>query len=302
MQFTNRFNGFVGELDFIEWFSLTRKGNDIFSGGFLLSPIEDAYPLDKPIYFTVSSDDPSRYGEIYERMAKLGCSKMFFIQWDNCKDFIHWSMHDVLRIGRSLPVPDMEVFSYDDHGNFSQVSISEILDCYTDRDCILEDKVSSSTKEMFSGILDRFDERHIKELYVQRLVFDGFIGLRKVKGIPSDLDLIVKAKRNQQYICFEVKEKDLSKTPPQGFGMDVSRIDFFKTLIAKTEIETYYIVKQIDNQRDRKLIAWRCIELLTFSRNTVDRIIEGGTGMRSSRSSNPTLICPERHFTYLQRY
>jgi len=303
IQFTNRYNGFVGELDFREWFYLNRRWERVYNGGFFVPAVDGSRPLDNPIYFTVSEDPPEGYCEIYKRIALLDCRAMFFIQWDGKIPFSDWDKSPVNGIAEQLPIPEFSVYCFDtEKAAFSPSNLSELIVHFTDRHTTLSDNVPLAIKVRFSELLDRFDERAIMDLYVQRLVFDGYLGLTKERGIPSDIDQIITTKGGNQFIAFEIKEKDLSKTAPIGFGMDVPRIDFFNTFINITGIEVYYIVKQINNQIDRKIIAWRAIKMGNFIANAESRAVEGGTGMRSRFSSNPTKICRDEYFITLSSY
>lgn len=135
----------------------------------------------------------------------------------------------------------------------------------------------------------------LMQLYVNRLVFDGYLGFACYKGIPSDIDAIIC--KNEQFSLVEIKEKDKSKKPPQGFGMDIGRIESLHKLSLATTWPCYYLVKEINNQQQRELIAWHWIDLRQFIAATVSAdIIEGGTGMRSLQSSNPTKVCPYQYF------
>lgn len=301
--YKNRYNGFVGELDFREWFLHNRRWDKIYSGGFFVPTLKKANALDNPVYFTTSIDEPQSYGEIYRRIAKLGCKAMYFIKWDSSVPFSTWRKEDLLGVGIPLPVPPFLLYVYDvDQDSFILTTLAKFLNLFTRRNRPLEDKVSVEFKERFSELLDRFDGGAIMDLYVQRLFFDGFIGLGKVRGIPSDIDMVIRSKDEGQLIAFEVKEKDLTKTEPKGFGMDVKRIAFFETFMDRTGIDVYYMVRQIDNQSSRKIIAWRTIPMRKFIACVDEKDVEGGTGMGLEDSSNPTWICEDRYFKCLEQY
>ena len=95
----------------------------------------------------------------------------------------------------------------------------------------------------------------------------------------------------------EVKEKDLSKREPRGFGMDIRRIRHMRKLSRFLELPFLYVVRQVNNQTERLHMGWHYIEIEDFHANTKDLApIEGGFGMRSVHSSNPTKVCPFEHF------
>ena len=303
VQFTNRYNGFIGELDFSEWFYLNRRWEKIYNGGFFLPTVAGSHALDKPVYFTVSEEPPEAYHEIYRRMARLNCEALFFIRWDSTIPFSEWNISHADGIPEQLPVPRMLFYRYDPAGDvFVPSTLPALSGRFTDNHKRLRDKVPHPVKAKFSELLNRFDKRAIQDLYVQRLIFDGYLGLTKVRGIPSDIDQIITTEGKNQLIVFEVKEKDLSKNPPVGFGMDVKRIDFFADFMDITGIDVYYVVKQINNQTERKIIAWRAIKMTKFIAYAEEAVVQGGTGMRSESSSNPTRICREEHFETLIRY
>lgn len=133
-------------------------------------------------------------------------------------------------------------------------------------------------------------------MYVQRLIFDGYIGYSRKHGIPSDIDAIIYSEKLKSYALLEVKEKDISKRPPQGFGMDVERIADLSKLKSSTQIPIYCIVKQIDNQKDRNFLPWKIIELDSFKKNLAKLTIQGGSGMGFENGQYPTQICPYEHF------
>ena len=95
----------------------------------------------------------------------------------------------------------------------------------------------------------------------------------------------------------EVKEKDLSKREPRGFGMDIRRIRHMRKLSRFLELPFLYVVRQVNNQTERLHMGWHYIEIEEFHAKTKDLApIEGGFGMRSTRSSNPTKVCPLAFF------
>ena len=58
----------------------------------------------------------------------------------------------------------------------------------------------------------------------------------------------------------------------------------------------YYIVKQVNNQKERKFISWHYIEIDKFINKTINnKIIDGGLGM-SNLSNNPTLVFELKFF------
>ena len=74
--------------------------------------------------------------------------------------------------------------------------------------------------------------------------------------------------------------------------MDVPRIKDMRKIENLTNIKYVLIVRHINNQTERKFIEWKSIRIKDFEKNTTgQKYIEGGTGMRGTDTSNPTLIC-----------
>jgi len=124
-----------------------------------------------------------------------------------------------------------------------------------------------------------------------------FIGFKYFKGIPSDIDGI-RLDQNSNFIFYEVKEKDLSKSEPVGFGIDVQRLDDCLALAKRFGVEYRYVVRHVNNQTDREFVDWRVITFDKFNELT-DRnnIKEGGTGMNTAGiGDNPTVLVSLEHF------
>jgi hypothetical protein len=69
-------------------------------------------------------------------------------------------------------------------------------------------------------------------------------------------------------------------------------------IMMHSKLNYYLTVRHIDNQKDRKLVGWKMISINDFSKNVKgQKTTEGGTGMRSINSNNPTVICEVKHFT-----
>jgi len=72
IQYNNRYKGFNGELSFLSWYSSRRPDDRLFDGGYFLPTIKNANSYDSSgIYFTVSSDEPNDYLDIYHQIANI---------------------------------------------------------------------------------------------------------------------------------------------------------------------------------------------------------------------------------------
>ena len=98
----------------------------------------------------------------------------------------------------------------------------------------------------------------------------------------------------------EVKEKDLSKRVPIGFGMDVRHRDDLAELQRRTGMKVFYIVREVHEQKRREFKSWKIISLDKYIYETVSAAtVEGGKGMRNQYSSNPTTVCSVVNFKEL---
>lgn len=223
---------------------------------------------------------------------------MFFIQWMDTASIESWDTIDEMGLNLPLPVPPMITYSFDYNANSFHVgNLSDMIDLYKGKARNSpKSKIPLNIKNEFIKKLTAFESNHLLDLYVQRLIFDGFIGFGKIHGIPSDIDLIINAKVKNELIFLEVKEKDLSKGNPKGFGMDVPRIQAIVQLSSTTQIPVFYIVRQVNNQSDRLFLNWRYINMHVFKSHLNETLIEGGSGMGYENGSYPTQICPEKYF------
>lgn len=297
-QYTSRYKGFIGELAFSEWLNNKPHERKIYSGGYFV-PVENGNSsLENPIYFTVTRLNPDEYIPIYTAISKIGCNRLYFIQWLDETSINNWQLEDVMGTNVQLPKPQLITYLFDSSSNsFQQVSLQNMLSLYTDRPRRKTKYLIPNTlKADFIKKLSEFDVNYLLDLYVQRLIFDGYIGFGKVHGIASDIDLIIQAKNKTDLVFLEIKEKDLSKTPPVGFGMDVARIVALESISLKTGVDFHYVVREINNQKNREFVNWRYIEIKKFKEMLGSSIFQGGSGMGFENGEYPTQICPQEHF------
>jgi hypothetical protein len=162
-------------------------------------------------------------------------------------------------------------------------------------------KINKSTK----NILNQLSKENLYDILSTRYVFDYLLGnMYFGRGIPSDFDMIVYFPDQQNnYVIYEIKEKDQSKKNGNinnvvGFGMDIERINDYDTFIKWfPQFDFRYLVREINNQKDRKLVGWRSINMKEFIKNSIydPDGKSGGQGMLpSTLGSNDikTAICP----------
>lgn len=305
MQYSSRYKGFRGELEYYSWFRDNRKESHMHNGGYLIPTIANNNALIKPVYFIANNKAPDKIEKrIYSAIASLDCKKMFYFQYDDSISISKWKREDIMTLGQVIPVPDFRVFEYDNKlSKFIPSKISTFTDTfkpYKTRNTNTY-PIYEKTKILYIEKLSVYNYKDLVNLYVERLFFDGYIGFGRERGIPTDIDLIVESRDKEgKLYLLEIKEKDLSKTPPVGFGMDVSRIEDINKISSITGLPYYYIVRHVNNQRDRKFIEWLAIDMNSFTEKIRSaNTIEGGTGMRSANSSNPTKVCPYNNFKKL---
>lgn len=299
-QYKARYIGFRGELDF---FKARSKKHKIFSGGFFRPAEKGADTLDNPIYFTVNSNKPTlEYEEIYKAISRICCKKMFYIFCDCSEKISTWNKIDVMGVGVALPVPKFYVYEFDPKSfKFSASNIEALLSLYPKK--IRKNKpdtINELLKSQWIGILKNFNAHDILQLYLSRLIFDGYIGGGDNMGLPSDIDAITKNEEGK-YNFLEIKEKYLSKSPSKGFGMDIPRIKSLLILSKMTRIQYYYVVREVDDCESRNFISWRYLDIDRFIENLGYGVLDGGTGMRHEKAWSPTKLCPQEKFLYLER-
>jgi len=300
-QYDSRYKGFRGELSYFE--RCRTVGQRLYSGGYLVPRETGASATSNPVYFTITSDAPEEaYRRIFSRISNLDCVALYFVQYERNVEVLNMEKADIMGIGVKLPVPKLTVSAFDvKNAAFTPATISDLVGHFEPTGQIRGRRYPIDSA-IIKAHIDRLREYPIEDLealYVQRLVFDGMIGLGRVRGIPSDIDGIL-CDGDEPQCLVEIKEKDLSKREPRGFGMDVGRMQSLLHISDRTGIPYHYIVRQVEDQIARNFVQWLSIEMKEFEKGVLgQKFIEGGTGMRSQSSSNPTLVCPLERFTPL---
>lgn len=301
-QLKPRWIGFRAELELGSLLLKRERTEKVLKGGVFLPVVKGASPLDKPVYFTVigASEDNANYQELYGAISKIGVRAAYLITYKNSLAFEAWDKSDIMTIGVDLPVPEFSVFRYEDEMFKPCREGLEALsgEFKPSRRPGLKAKIPFNQFE-WSVIFDHIKTGHLEGLYAERLIFDGLLGFGVEKGIPADIDSVI-VDVDGGLSLIEVKEKDRSKRSPVGFGMDIRRRDDLALLQEKTGLRVFYIVREVKDQTAREFAGWHIISLNNYiSATDGSRSIEGGTGMRSSYSSNPTSVCPIKNFKEL---
>ena len=296
-QLFSRYKGFRSELQCEAFIKSKYPKYKHLKGGVIISKeVGSESSLDNSIYFTTISKNETleSYLKIYESLKSI-FEEMFIITYNED----NWESSPVMVYKDktvNLPVPKFEIFEFNKELNEFELRGDEIeilTDLLTSKSVRSRNRypIKEDTLDWLQTELVQFDLEDLISIYCSRLIFDGFIGFLKNKGKSSDIDLILE-KNGGTYKHIEIKEKDLPKKNKKGFGLDIPRIIDLHRIQKESNIEYIIIVKHINNQSERKLVNWKSIALSDFIEDVRDEEeVKGGTGMRSSNSYNPTLIC-----------
>lgn len=304
-QLFSRYKGFRAELLLEEYLKINFSKICLFQGGLILSKDNQESSLNNALYVTVVPEEYNlnSYLELYDRLSGLDFEKMYLVVYS--RD--NWTEKLVMEFNENsiyLPVPDFKIYTFNienRHFRFEGGKINIITDFFDSVDVRKSNKypITRESEDWLRLELNKFSESSLQNIYVNRLILDGYIGFGKKRGKISDVDLILR-KIDSSYRLVEIKEKDLPKKAKKGFGLDVPRINDLRRIELKSGIPYQLIIRQVNNQKDRNLIAWKYISITDFIDDCKDDItVNGGTGMRSSYSSNPTLICSYHKFKNL---
>ncbi|WP_147322053.1 hypothetical protein [Mucilaginibacter conchicola] len=291
----NRFIGFRSELEFT---SLCRNHNkETFSGGSLMPLRAGQATLSAPVYFTFDFHSPERYTEIYRRMAETNMSKLIYITADTEKPWKNTSF-----FGFDFPTPQFKCYDFQFNGFRDTSGFTEQLDFltrhFTPRQIFQQQNPPDPETRLWClEMLREYPVKDLLSVYLTRLIFDGFIGFSHYRGIPSDIDCIVRDSGGKLRL-YEIKEKDVSKTHPKGFGIDVQRLNDCIAVGRALRLPYIYMVRHIDNQKERNFLGWRFILMEEFADKTdPENLKNGGTGMNTfGNGSNPTSMLGLEHF------
>ena len=308
IQYRNRYNGFTAELDFREWLDLNR-GDASIDAGMFIPTVQSSNPFDEAVYFTCSELSPSEFVEIYASASSLASRGSFFIKYNTSSHYADWERKQLFQsqqngrfVEQFFHVPPFEVFKFNPTTKeFSLCSVTDISNRFKRSTNFLPRKyIPEELKNHFAQKFLSFSVKSLRRLYVERLFFDGYLNLTLTRGAPLDIDSFVRAKDGG--LCLlEVKEKDVSKREPRGFGMDLRRVDSLSTLGDAFSARVFYVVRHVNNQTDREFLNWMIIDLDQFkSQIAYSPTVAGGTGMRSTSSHNPTKVCKFEHFRILK--
>jgi hypothetical protein len=296
-QYKSRYIGFRSELQTIRHLQLL--GRNVVEGAYII-PLKDGAEVfsSGSILFSVQRHfDPELSKRLFDCFSKLGLEKLFLVLLGN--EAMNWQSGPINGFEEEVLIPQCQLFVYDSKNSAFESAgddLSVISENFRQkpRRSPLE-KINVKLETQFKEELSEFTEQELSTLYVERFIFDGLIGFGRERGIPTDIDGIMVD--GNELVLLEIKEKDLSKRHPVGFGMDVRRIEQLKNICRRTSLRLELIVRQVKNQTSREFLDYQRIDFQDFYQHTSGtKEIEGGHGMRSETSSNPTQICPVEYF------
>ena len=300
--YERRIIGFRAEIEF----KLALRTPSVLDGGWMISTQNGRRCLEHSVYFTISRDNPDRYVSLYTTLGGLGFVRLFFVQYtfpDITENLTGWNVSDIMNIGVGIPHPDYRCYEFQNN-RFMDISsgrynLEPLVGMYGEknRGRKASYRLCQNPPLFIEQTLGHLPAENLADILSNRFVFDGLIGFSKIKGIPSDIDLIIQ--KEKSFLFLEIKEKDRSKTPPAGFGMDIPRMNDMVALSGRLGCRYLYVVKEVNNQMERRFQNWWVIDIGDFKMATSSRnAVEGGTGMATATvSGHPTLVAPIEKFT-----
>jgi len=265
--YRNRVRGFRSELEFSKK-TRKKKISTLEPGQFLFSNLKRRQqPENHIIYVTVSSDNKTRYVNFYKTIKKLDeVEKLFFIEigpsssWEQKKIIVKNVKKK--KIDDIIPKPFFTVFEFAGSkwksSNFD--AIKKMLVKRNPRIC---------AKKSSSGFkyLKNYTKNELIPIYCSRYFLD--IELIDYNKGMIDFDHILKKGNN--FTLVETKEKDPMKDKKHpknkklwAFGWDSRRFAWYYHLKHELDLNSWYVIREVNNQTQRKLVGWRKIDFEKF--------------------------------------
>jgi len=275
--------GFRGEQEFKN--KLNELGVQSLDGGWFKYWRRDSDHEWQTSYWTVSSHDESAYSDLYFAMSKLKeVDELFFLRFLGFEE---------------SKVPNL-LFDPKKEGHYKEEIVCPRFECMifnpADKSwtpATLDDiKKRSPTKPITRCAYKTDDEMHylldwpnddLAMLYAERYAYDVLHADRSGSGMDIDhiaifngKPIIVEQKAKDPANKFKNKEIDEPATDPSKwkFGWDGRRVVWYLNLSKNSGLEVWYVIKELDNQRDRNEVGWKYVTLDGFSSQ-----IEQGMGL-----------------------
>jgi hypothetical protein len=262
-----RATGFRSEIEFGKLISV-RGGLNLLDGGqFLFSNIEES-PENFIVYVTVTDDSEENYTELYSKLSELSVvRKLFFVkigdinEWETTRITIKNEDNDLTDV--DILEPTFSILRFES-GSWIESNIDEIKQLFVQRNRNII--CAWKSFDPFS-YLNSYSVQELKKLYCNRFLLD--ISLGDVNKGMIDVDGIMKEDNN--FILIETKEKDPIKdkanpndTTKWFFGWDSRRFSWYLYLKLRLEIDTLYVIREVDNQTQRNFVRWKKISIDKF--------------------------------------
>jgi len=275
-----RMLGFRSELEIQKYFS--ERGEIFLEGGQFLFCRKEM-TKNRLVYITVANDDYSEYLDFYKKIASLPMVKEYYFisysesgEWGSC-DF------KIKRDGTATEIeiaePNFKFFKFDGD-NFIECNKEDIV-------TNLEEKTNTLScckqKENKLQYIQGYSLAAIDNVYANRFFLDVF--LRKYKKGMIDFDGIIK--KDEDFYLLESKEKDpAGQGDKRYFGWDSRRLAWYLYLKWHSGLKTIYIIRQVNNQTERRFVDWKYITLDDFA-ESASWLSESGGGGGSGTMTAP---------------
>ena len=266
--FNARSLGFRAELEYMKM--IRTKGVEFLDAGqFVVSKKEvESTPENYLFYMTISDDDRDSYLDFYGKISQMPeIKKLFFIKIGESDE---WGSQDITvkdvnnrdNTTTSITKPVLSVYRFDD-GTWVDSSFDEIKEMLPRSS---GPRIAKNKENRLAYLLN-YDRSDLISVYCNRYVLDVELGEHN-KGM-MDFDLIVK--ENEKYVAIETKEKD-----PMGkrdfptdetkwaFGWDSRRIGWYMHLKLAINLDTRYVIREVNNQTERRFVKWKMIDMDRF--------------------------------------
>jgi len=294
--YLRRARGFISELKFKQ--KCEKEKIDYLDGGWIFFKGGRLTEEKQAIYTTTTSDSPDRYVGFYDEFSKCPLIKRLFFfkiipaeKWGKVK--IKANKHEELEI----PEPLFEIYEFKNK-KFVSSKLNDFIDFFPKIKEPLFYRIDTKDIKLLE-YLDEFSDKELNELHCSRFIVDYLLKGRDI-GYSMDFDGIII--EDKKYYVVETKEKDpgpsdRDKVPKElwFFGWDTLRMVWYLYLIKTTNLNCYNAIMEINNQKDRKLVAWKRCELLKLCRSiNYSSTVAGGVGMGPGKGS--TTIAPYSAF------
>lgn len=294
--YLRRARGFISELKFKHKCEKDKikylDGGWIFFKGSSLQISKEAY------YVTPTFDDPERYVEFYKQLGKCPLIKgLFFFKIKNHNEWTTLEINASAGAKIELPKPDFEAYEFK-NGKFTPCKVDDFTAIFPVKRNPLFYRTDTKDVNLLEYLND-FPDDQLTELYCMRYIID-FLMKGRDSSYAMDFDGIIIEK--DKYFIAETKEKDPGPSNRNNvpksewfFGWDSIRLVWYLYLVKTTELGCYSVILEINNQRERKPIAWKRVEIMELCQSIFyGSAMTGGVGMGSTAGS--TTIAPYEAF------